>query len=505
MSDLAIPSAAAIVEALPYAAALFDGADALVAANGRFLALAGLDADGARGRPLSDALPAARADLRSAAAGASKGRVEIVRGAAFRHDGGDRCADVYFTPLDGGAGGVVVTALEVSAAGVLPTTSGAVVDAPATESRRFEDRTRELIAQAHDRRLAAVGQLASGVMHDVNNALNPIVAAAFLLEARAEDPDAVRDYARRIARAAESGAASAARVGRFIRQEPTRDDASAPVDLSALADEVSALTRPLWAERSAGGVVRFERFLQPRALVRGDAGELREAILQLVQNALEAMPEGGRLTLRTASADDEVLLEVADTGVGMDADVRERAFDPFFSTKSGGGSGLGLAEVYGIVRRHRGRAEIDSAPGAGTTVRLHLPALEPHDRSQPGVRSTRAPRRVLLVEDHHDGRELMRAVLERDGHQVEAVGSLGEAFARLDEGAGDSAFDVVVTDLGLPDGSGWELVARARARWPGLRVGVVTGWEPAVPTGAACDFTIRKPIEPAALLERVAG
>jgi CheY-like chemotaxis protein len=196
---------------------------------------------------------------------------------------------------------------------------------------------------------------------------------------------------------------------------------------------------------------------------------------------------------------------VADTGVGMDADVRERAFDPFFSTKSGGGSGLGLAEVYGIVRRHRGRAEIDSAPGAGTTVRLQFPAMESRGGSASAERPARVPRRVLLVEDHHDGRELMRAVLERDGHRVEAVGSLGEAFMRLEQGEGDSAFDVVVTDLGLPDGSGWELVARARARWPGLRVGVVTGWEPAVPTGAACDFTIRKPIEPSALLERVAG
>lgn len=503
MSHPASLTAASVVEALPYAAALFDGEATLVAANARFLALAGLDAAGARGRPLSDALPAARADFRGAAAGATKGRVEIVRGAAFRHDGADRCADVYFTPLAGAGGGVVVTALEVPLAG--PSVGAAALDAPATEARRLEDRTRALIAQAHDRRLAAVGQLASGVMHDVNNALNPIVAAAFLLEARAEDPVAVRDYARRIARAAESGAASAARVGRFIRQEPTRDDASAPVDLSALADEVSALTRPLWAERSAGGVVRFDRFLQPRALVRGDAGELREAILQLVQNALEAMPEGGSLTLRTATADGEALVEVADTGVGMDADVRERAFDPFFSTKSGGGSGLGLAEVYGIVRRHRGRAEIDSAPGAGTTVRLHFPAMESRERSASGEPAARAPRRVLLVEDHHDGRELMRAVLERDGHRVEAVGSLGEAFARLEQGEGQPAFDVVVTDLGLPDGSGWELVARARARWPGLRVGVVTGWEPAVPTGAACDFTIRKPIEPAALLERVAG
>src|SRR3954468_8948046 len=228
-----------------------------------------------------------------------------------------------------------------------------------TEAERLErmgpGRQRELLAlqeaASRDRRLAAVGQLAAGVMHDVNNALNPIMAAAYLLEMNAENPAAVRDYAVRIARAAETGAATAARVGRFIREEPllgAREDA---VDLSVVVEEVVAMTRPLWQERAKGGVIRLEQYLTQGATVRGIAGELREALLNLVQNALDAMAGGGTLRIETTLTATEASVSVKDTGVGMSAEVRERAFEPFFTTKGVNGTGLGLAEVYGIARR----------------------------------------------------------------------------------------------------------------------------------------------------------
>src|SRR5829696_2339594 len=234
-----------------------------------------------------------------------------------------------------------------------------------TEAERLErmvqERTRELLAlqeaAARDRRLAAVGQLAAGVMHDVNNALNPIMAAAYLLEMNAENPAAVRDYAVRIARAAETGAATAARVGRFIRQEPLLGAREDVVDLSVM---VEAMTRPLWQERAKGGVVKLEQTLADGALVRGIAGELREALLNLVQNALDAMAGGGTLRIVTQLTPSEASVAVSDTGTGMSEEVRERAFEPFFTTKGVNGTGLGLAEVYGIARRHRGRAEIES-------------------------------------------------------------------------------------------------------------------------------------------------
>ena len=383
-----------------------------------------------------------------------------------------------------------------------------------TEAERLErmvqERTQELLAlqeaRARERRLAAVGQLAAGVMHDVNNALNPIMAAAYLLEANAENPTAVRDYAVRIAKAAETGAATAARVGRFIRQEPLQAEREEPVDLSAVCDEVVAMTRPLWAERARGGTVHLERDLAEggAATVRGIAGELREALLNLVQNALDAMAGGGTLGLRTIVTDNEVRLEVRDSGIGMSAEVRERAFEPFFTTKGRLGTGLGLAEVYGIVKRHRGHAEIESMPGVGTTIRL----VFPRSAQQQTTEVTEAPkqrvaRTVLLVEDHPDSREFMQALLESDGHHVDTAGGVQDAMALLESAT--PPYQVLVTDIGLADGSGWDLIAFARERWPSMRLGVVTGWEPRAGAGADGDFILRKPVRTAELLAQVAG
>ncbi len=382
-----------------------------------------------------------------------------------------------------------------------------------TEAERLErmvqERTEELLAlqdaRSRERRLAAVGQLAAGVMHDVNNALNPIMAAAYLLEANAKNPEAVRDYAIRIAKAAETGAATAARVGRFIRQEPLQGVREEMVDLSTVCDEVVAMTRPLWAERARGGQVQLKRDLATGAHVRGIPGELREALLNLVQNALDAMQGGGTLGIRTVVVEDQVELEVSDSGVGMTAEVRERAFEPFFTTKGQMGTGLGLAEVYGIVKRHRGHVEIDSEPGTGTTMRIRLPrATPPAVEPQKEVVRARVPRRVLLVEDHTDSREFMTAMLEMEGHRVTSVGTVKEALEKLESAEGGE-FEVLVTDIGLPDASGWDLIPRARELRPSLRIGVVTGWEGHNAPSEGADFMLRKPIRTSDFLDQVAG
>jgi len=380
-----------------------------------------------------------------------------------------------------------------------------------TEAERLEKmvqtRTAEVLAlqeaRSRERRLAAVGQLAAGVMHDVNNALNPIMAAAYLLETNAENPVAVRDYAVRIAKAAETGAATAARVGRFIRQEPLQGDREETVDLSQVCDEVVAMTRPLWAERARGGTVLLERDLAADAIVRGIGGEIREALLNLVQNALDAMRGGGTLGLRTYVAENEVRLEVRDSGVGMSAEVRERAFEPFFTTKGRAGTGLGLAEVYGIVKRHRGRTEIESTPGVGTTIRLAFPGTTQLQQSEPDAPASQVRRRILLVEDHEDSREFMQAVLESKGHEVVSVAGVRAALTLLAEPA--CVYDVLVTDIGLSDGSGWDLVAEVRERWPSIRIGIVTGWEPGAGAGAGGDFILRKPVRTSELLAQVAA
>jgi PAS domain S-box-containing protein len=343
---------AALVEALPLAVAVFDARLELVASNERYRELTGLGAGQALKRPIHSAFPNALGDLSAQVDAAAGGSAPPSARVAFRRGTGERLVDVTVTPLGAGPGGGVVFA------GV------DVTD---------RDESREA-------RLAAVRQLASGVLHDINNVLNPIMAAAYLLQANAENAAAVRDYTARIATAVDLGAATAARVGRFIRQEPLQGiGAQELVDLSAVADEVTTMTRPSWAERAVGGPVQFRDDLAGGALVRGIAGELRAAVLNLVQNALDAMAaHGGTLGLRTKIAGDTAILEVSDTGAGMSPDVRERAFEPFFSTKGRGNAGLGLAEVYGIAKRHNGRAEIDTAPGVGTTIRLVFPlAVQP--------------------------------------------------------------------------------------------------------------------------------
>ena len=390
--------------------------------------------------------------------------------------------------------------------------SAALYERVSTEAERLERmvdaRTQQLLAlqevREREGRLAALGQLAAGVMHDVNNALNPIVAAAYLLEVHADDPAAVRDYAARIARAADTGAATAARVGRFIRQEPLEHGHEEPVELSRLVDEVVSITHPLWTERAEGGSIRLERNLTSGIVVRGIAGEIREALLNLVQNALDAMTAGGTLGLVTRRREEHACVEVIDTGVGMTADVRERAFEPFFTTKGAKGTGLGLSEVYGIVKRHRGFAEIESSPGHGTTVRLGFPLAAEQPRTETVAERHRTPKRILLVEDNKDGREFMQALLETDGHHVEAVESIAAALAQLGDHGAPVPYDVLITDIGLPDGSGWDLVERARERWPALRIGVVTGWEIRTKSNDA-DFTLRKPVRTQELLTLVAG
>ncbi|MGH7664806.1 MAG: ATP-binding protein [Gemmatimonadaceae bacterium] len=395
--------------------------------------------------------------------------------------------------------------------------SAALYERVSTEAGRLERmvqaRTDELRAleeaRAREGRLAALGQLAAGVMHDVNNALNPIVAASYLLSVHANDPVAVRDYATRIARAAETGAATAVRVGRFIRQEPLPAGDEELVDLSTITDEVIAMTRPLWTERARGSIL-LERTSTTGVLLRGIAGELREALLNLVQNALDAMrPNGGTLGLVTRIRGGRACVEVVDSGTGMTPEVRERAFEPFFTTKGYSGTGLGLSEVYGIVKRHRGVTEIDSVPGAGTTVRLLFPLAHDVEPPRTPLPHPRVIRRILLVEDNDGGRELMHALLASDGHTVESVATMDAAVRRLGLHAAGNAsdvenmpFDVLITDIGLPDGSGLELAERARRRWPALRVGVVTGWELRTATGDV-HFTLRKPIHTAELLAQV--
>ncbi|HEX8071834.1 MAG TPA: ATP-binding protein [Pyrinomonadaceae bacterium] len=362
-----------------------------------------------------------------------------------------------------------------------------------------QERIREQYSQIE--KMSALGELASGVAHDFNNTLAGILGRAQLL-LTTRDPEKIEAGLKIIIKTAKDGAKTIKRIQDFARQRRPHD--FQPVSVDQLLLDVSEITRPRWKDRAEAANVHISLELRIRSngLVLGDESELREVLVNMVFNAVDAMPQGGTLTLATRDVDDQIEISVSDTGTGMSEDVRARVFNPFFTTKGKTGMGLGLAVSYGIIRRHDGTVEVESELGIGSTFRLRLPAArggalaatttaELHAPSGPLPRGARA--RFLVVDDEEHVRELLSDILARDGHEVVQAQTGREALARCAE----AEFDGVFTDLGLPGMSGWELARALRERHPRLPVAVVTGWGEAVGSheqaAAGVDWVVTKP------------
>jgi signal transduction histidine kinase/HAMP domain-containing protein/ActR/RegA family two-component response regulator len=333
-------------------------------------------------------------------------------------------------------------------------------------------------------KLGALGQMAGGVAHDFNNLLAAILGRAELLQRRTSDPLVVQGL-KVIQGAALDGAETVRRILGFARAKV--EEQVEPVEIAPLLQQVVEIARPRWKDeaQARGALINVALDLEPAPPVRGNAAELREVFLNLLLNAVDAMPGGGTLTLGVrapAPRDDSgdhldpgVECFVRDTGVGMSAEVRRRAFDPFFTTKGARGTGLGLSVVYGIVSRHGGRVRIDSRESVGTTVTVHLPVFS--GRPTPPVPEPAAAEvgsaRILVVDDEEVLAQMLADILRLEaGHVVEVM---TDARAALERVAADPP-DLLFTDLGMPLLSGWELAAQARMLHPGLPVVLVTGW-----------------------------
>jgi len=368
---------------------------------------------------------------------------------------------------------------------------GRVVAEPERESRGGSDEKQQSLSRT--RWLAALGEVAAGVAHDINNALNPIVAFAELIRAKPDDPDNVRVFAERILMAARDGAETVRRIQSFTQRRPDTSRRTT-VSLTGLVREAVELARPVLDLRSPGGTVQIEESVGEELLVHANAIELREALLNLMLNAVDAMPDGGILRLVGRAEGDHVVLAVQDTGTGMTSEVMKRAPEPFFTTKGPRGTGLGLSQVAGILRRHGGSMELESWPGVGTTVLLRLPLAPPGaDRApaQPGI---------LLVDDNPLSLEAMAATLRSGGFHVVTASSGEAAIAAFEPGR----YRTVLTDLGLPGLNGWELVDRLRSLDPTVRVGVITGTSLERVTDEIqrhrVDLFFTKPVDPERLL-----
>jgi signal transduction histidine kinase len=280
------------------------------------------------------------------------------------------------------------------------------------QNHLLEERVRERTSQLEDavenlqtaqrqlvqtERLSAFGEMAGGVVHDFSNALMSIIGYSEMLLSNATargDEATVVKYLRIINTAGRDGAHVVSRLRDFYRPRGAAD-LFETLDLNEIVHQSVALVRPRCAERENRSI-RFETELQPSAGVSGIGAELREVLTNLLCNAMDAIPGDGVITLRTRRQEEEVILEVNDTGTGMSADVRQRCLEPFFTTKGDHGTGLGLAMVFGIIKRHQGTLEIDSQPGQGTTVRIRLPAcitpsVEPVCDAPPPVSARTAP------------------------------------------------------------------------------------------------------------------
>ena len=359
--------------------------------------------------------------------------------------------------------------------------------------RAYDDLRQSQHTASQQERLRALGQMASGIAHDINNAISPITLyTESLLEREPNLSDRTRGYLITIQRAIEDVAETVARMREFYRsREP--DMNLGRVALNRMIEHVIDLTRARWSDMplQKGIVIQLQRELSAELPdIMGAEVEIRDALTNLVFNAVDAMPEGGVVTLRTGARPPEsqsgedavpiVYVEVTDTGVGMDDETRRRCLEPFYTTKGERGTGLGLAMVYGMVRRHSAQLEIDSAAGKGTTVRLCFAPAQTGslaaEHHPPAVR-TSTGLRILLVDDDPLLIKSLREVLESDGHSIVAAdgGQNGiNTFITALQGA--DPFSLVITDLGMPYVDGRKVAAAVKASSPATPVILLTGW-----------------------------
>jgi CheY-like chemotaxis protein len=377
-------------------------------------------------------------------------------------------------------------------------------DVDVTE-RKESEQQREALANTE--KLRALGQMASGIAHDLNQSLLLIAGNGDMARKALDQPVADLVFAREaldtMTQAAVEGGESVKRLLTFGRAQPEGN--AEPVNLEAMLHEVARLTSPRWRDASQveGRPISLHVDAEPNATIVGWPAGLRHALTNLVFNAVDALPGGGSIHLSVRRLNEDVVVEVADSGVGMSPEVQARIFEPFFTTKGNRGTGLGLAQVFGIVERHAGRIEVHSAPQQGTTMRISLPWVAGIAPASVRVADPVATRRlrILAVDDEPLIGKMVARLVRHSGHVVVTATSGEEALERLR----DEVFDVVVSDVGMGAGmNGWELAEHVQRQWPHLGFVLATGWgaqiDPVEARAKGIDAVLAKPYRPDELL-----
>jgi PAS domain S-box-containing protein len=367
------------------------------------------------------------------------------------------------------------------------------------------------LAQAE--KLNALGKLAGGIAHDFNNLLSVIVGYASLSESGLQAGDPVRNNATQILRAAESAQKLIRKLLAFSRKQALNPEV---ININALISELQGIVDRILDQR-----IQLILHLSPAVgRIKADSSQIEQIILNLVINAREAMQDGGTLTIETSNValprakmpkqlDDEfVSIRISDTGTGMQADVREHIFEPFFTTKQkSGGSGLGLATVYGIVSQSGGRIDVDSKVGVGSIFTVYLPRHHGESAAMPPAKPKCPPEHghqevILLVEDRDDLREILSVLLQTNGYRVIQARDGQDAVGVAESFPGH--IRLMVTDVVMPNLSGPDAVQQIRQTRPDLKVIFVTGyaelWNQApIPS----SVTLEKPLRPESFLKRI--
>jgi len=440
-------------------------------------------------------------------------------------DDHDRAAEA----LDEAASGALVTGLLVSAQtpsrdeplpillNVIPVRStsseGAGIGAITVTGEVLAEPSSWVPSQTKRHRMETLGRMTMGVAHDLNNLLSGLIGHLELVrEANVlhELPNEVQSSLNTVHQAASDGASLIQKLQRYIRDDTEMH--IEPLDIEALIDDCLTLTQPYWRNepRRKGIVIEVSRQYEHPPPINGVASELREVFVNLILNAVHAMPEGGTLSVSTytkttnegrlgdAEADEATPLsivgvEVSDTGVGMDEEVQARIFEPLFTTKGEDGTGLGLSATYSIVQEHNGTIRVDSMPGEGTTFTLLFPCAN-HETNRPASsrndKEAATPQcRILVVDDEAMVRRTIDKLLSYQGHIVTPVDSAQAALNQLQE----QSFDLLFTDFGMPEMNGAELAEAVHQQHKNLAVVLLSGYTDTSPALPHVDHVISKP------------
>ncbi len=348
------------------------------------------------------------------------------------------------------------------------------------ERAQLRETQKKIIEQE---RLGAIGQMASGIAHDFSNSLMPVLGFSEILlnnPAALNDREKTGKYLNLIHTSATDAMNIVGRLREFYRSKD-KAEALHAVNLNAIVRDTVLMTQPRWRDEmlAKGADILVREELSEIPDIHGNETALREAMTNLIFNAVDAMPKGGELVFRTTLEKQQVALTVSDTGMGMTEEVARRCLEPFFSTKGRGGTGLGLAMVYGVVKRHEGAIEIKSELGKGTTFKLLFP-VKRSDMTTDPKRPDAAPAayaalpklHVLVVDDEKTVHEVLKEYLRLDGHTVETAENGRTGLELFKKGR----FDLVVTDRAMPEMNGDEMVEQIKLVSPSVPVIMVTGF-----------------------------